>query len=189
MGLDERIYRALYGGDAPGFLTVVMLALSVIGSGWAALALAPLIGLRRTRRFALTLAAACIVQSLLVFVIKILVARVRPWRALAMHPPVTSPPTDFSFPSGHAAGSFTVAVFVATVCLSTPTLRGRRFYAAIAVTLAFAISFSRVYLGVHYPGDVTAGALLGSAIGFFAARFFCAKERVRNAAPNLEQPR
>ena len=183
MGLDERIYRAIYGGDVAGGLTIVMIALSVIGGGWSAIVLGPLVAVPRTRRFALALTAAVILQAVLVFAMKYAVGRVRPWLALGMHPPIDAPPTDFSFPSGHASGSFTVAVFVATVCLSTRAIRGRRSFAIVALALAFAISFSRVYLGVHYPGDVSAGALLGSAIGFVAARVYCAKLRAHQGAP------
>lgn len=68
-----------------------------------------------------------------------------------------------SFPSNHAAAGFAIAIAV--------LLYSRR--AGIA-TLIFAIllAFSRVYTGEHYPGDVVAGAALGSVVayGVFLAR-------------------
>ncbi len=63
-----------------------------------------------------------------------------------------------SFPSGHAAIAFAVAVLLALVA------RRRAVWAA-GLLGAAAIAFSRVYLGVHYPSDLVAGALLGASVG------------------------
>jgi len=66
-------------------------------------------------------------------------------------------PDTSSFPSGHATVGFACATALA---LSVPRLRWPVF------ALAALIGFSRVYVGVHYPLDVLAGALLGVALGF-----------------------
>jgi undecaprenyl-diphosphatase len=66
---------------------------------------------------------------------------------------------DFAFPSGHTLASFGAATAL--------TLTHRRWGAA-ALVLAAAIGFSRLYLFVHYPTDVVAGALLGVALAFAA---------------------
>lgn len=64
----------------------------------------------------------------------------------------TSP---YSFPSGHASRAFTMA---ASVSLVYP-----KWYVVVpAYATAGLISYSRLYLGVHYPGDVIGGALIGS---------------------------
>ena len=78
-------------------------------------------------------------------------------------PPVLDPdplplvhlPVTYSFPSGHATVSFACATVLA---VAVP-----RLWIPLYV-LATLIAFSRVYVGVHYPGDVIVGAALGVAI-------------------------
>jgi undecaprenyl-diphosphatase len=65
-------------------------------------------------------------------------------------------PTSSSFPSGHSASAATFAVAVGDVL---PALRWPLRLAGAAV------AFSRVYTGVHYPGDVAAGVVSGAVIG------------------------
>ncbi|MFO7755913.1 MAG: phosphatase PAP2 family protein, partial [Bacteroidales bacterium] len=65
----------------------------------------------------------------------------------------------YGFVSSHAANSFAVAV------LSLGLLRKKWFTAGILFWAAL-VSYSRVYLGVHYPGDIIGGALLGTLIAY-----------------------
>ena len=159
-----------------------MSALTVIGSGWGALLVVPLFASPRTRRFAATLASVIVVTSITVFVVKHLVQRRRPYLVLAdVHPVVFAAPTDFSFPSGHAAGSFAFATFVAVVltaqAMRAPRLRTRRIaLSAVALVVAFGIAVSRCALGVHFPGDVMAGALVGATCGALGARWYLRRE-------------
>lgn len=85
--------------------------------------------------------------------IKVTVGRRRP--QLPGLPPLTGTPTALSFPSAHASTSFAGAL-----CYSRLGLPAVPLYA-----LATGLALSRLYLGVHYPSDVLAGALLGTLVG------------------------
>ena len=91
--------------------------------------------------------------------------RVRPFITFPDASFFTILPGGFSFPSGHTADAFALATFFALV------LRKRRL-TILFYTVSSIIAFGRVYLGVHYPLDVLAGALVGMAIGALVFEVF-----------------
>ena len=102
--------------------------------------------------------------------LKHLIARSRPYDCILGLIPLITPPTDYSFPSGHTAASFAVG---ALLFRKLP-----KRYGIPALVLAALIGFSRLYLGVHYPSDVLAGALLGTGISYAAEVFWLAAEEL-----------
>ncbi len=176
IALDIRIFRWLTDVFGSGQWLALMCALTVLGSGWGSLLVLPLFASPRTRRFAFSLTAVLMSTALLVFVLKAIVQRRRPYLVVpGAHTLVFEAPTDFSFPSGHAAGSFAFATFTAVVlvrlAVASPHRRKRRIALSIvAMVAALGVGMSRCVLGVHFPGDVLAGALLGGGIGALGAR-------------------
>lgn len=85
--------------------------------------------------------------------LKHLIKRDRPFVGLENTQSAIQPSDKFSLPSGHSAGAFVMATLIA--CFYPD-------YIAIAYTWGAFIGFSRVMLGVHYPTDILAGALLGT---------------------------
>lgn len=102
----------------------------------------------------LTLGVAAIIANL---IIKPLVGRIRPCNTV-WFPNAFLQPMGYSFPSGHAMSSFAAAMILSQ-------LGG--VIAPAALVLAILISFSRMYLQVHYPTDVAVGAAAGIAIAWF----------------------
>lgn len=87
-----------------------------------------------------------------------------------------------SLPSSHAANAFAVASFFFWVSRHDANLRLMRWGLAGAASL---VALSRVFVGVHYPGDIIAGAALGSvcgvAVGTLALRYMLAPEKKARA--------
>lgn len=69
-------------------------------------------------------------------------------------------PSDFSFFSGHAAFSFSVAIMAVLL------LRSRYKWILVILLWPLLFSYSRIYLGVHYPLDILVGALVGSSFAW-----------------------
>ena len=87
------------------------------------------------------------------FALKLLVRRERP--VLEGLPPLGGAPSSLSFPSAHATSSFACATAMTRIAPE----------AAVLFLLAAAIAACRPYLGMHYPSDVLAGALIGTTLG------------------------
>ena len=76
-------------------------------------------------------------------------------------------PQSSSFTSSHAANHFGIAMFLYLTLKPKLTK-----WMAVFFLWAFMISFAQVYVGVHYPLDITAGALIGILIGYLSGKSF-----------------
>ncbi|MGN1408992.1 MAG: phosphatase PAP2 family protein [Eubacteriales bacterium] len=131
------------------------------GIFWIILAVV-LLFFKKTRRAGITMAFALILG--LIFgniIIKPLTARIRPYDFDTSIVLLIPPEVEYSFPSGHTLASVEGAVSVWLYHKKAGTA---------AIILAFLIAFSRLYLMVHYPLDVIAGALLGVIFAFAASK-------------------
>ena len=160
--LDVAIYRAIAETPTPSIDEPLRRLSNLANNSKLWLAIAGglfVVGGRAGRRAALTGAAAIAINSAVVNIpVKYASRRARPDR-----PGIGVPeqrwvdmPTSTSFPSGHSASGFAFASAVAaTMPVAAVPIRG----------LATAVAYSRVHTGVHYPGDVVVGSLLGVTIG------------------------
>lgn len=160
--VDNTVYEwAAYfrSSAATGVFSILTIIGTPVGLGVLVTGAAAVIIARGQRRLAAYLVLTSIGGSILNVLLKLHFARARPDLTEALRQA-----SGYSFPSGHAMGS--VIVFGALAYVSVRLLRRWRQQSAavaLALTLAFAISASRVYLGVHWISDIGAGAAAGGA--------------------------
>ncbi len=149
---DQPILRLAHAMAGAGFDRVFLFA-SKIGYEWGVIpfdiVLVLTLALKRRAREGLFAGLAVGGSALLNIAAKQAFARQRPtlWESI-------SPEHSFSFPSGHAMGSMTLAV----VCVLLAWRTRWRWPVAIgAAVFALLVGLSRIYLGVHYPSDILAG--------------------------------
>ena len=137
-------------------------SLGNFGAIWIALA-ALLLIIERYRQSGLAVSIALLIDFVAVnLIIKPLVGRERPCDVTVPEDMLLACLSDHSFPSGHTAAAF-AAAFALFLC--------HKRAGSAALILAVLMGFSRLYLFVHFPSDVIAGALLGLSFGFIGYRF------------------
>jgi membrane-associated phospholipid phosphatase len=159
--LDVGVYAAIARTPTPAMdraMSRLSRAADYSRLSLASAAVLALAGGRGGRRAAVIgLASVAVTASVANLIAKPLGRRRRPDR-IAQEVPLARQvdmPVSSSFPSGHAAAAFAFATGVAHVSpAAAAPLRG----------LAALVAYSRIHTGVHYPGDVIAGALLGTAL-------------------------
>lgn len=140
------------------FLDMAMPVITWLGNGgilWIICSLL-LTAYPGTRKAGIAMAVSLVLEVLCCNVmLKPFVARVRPCDVNTTVQLLIPHPEGFSFPSGHTGASFAAALFFGKNRMGVP-----------AFIMAALIGFSRIYLYVHYPADVLAGALLGIMLGW-----------------------
>jgi undecaprenyl-diphosphatase len=96
------------------------------------------------------------------YILKEGIGRIRPCHVFPELVNTVNCSNSFSFPSNHAGNTFAAATLI-SLCFRNTTL--------LAFSCALLVCYSRVYLKVHYPFDVLAGAIYGSLLGYLGHRF------------------
>ncbi len=152
--LDARAFLAVNRMPHPELVNQFMQVLAVImngGFGWVAgLFIAAALGGRKHKRSMYRLLTPLWVATMTVeYPIKFYFRRKRPFIDIVQAVAVGKKPGTYSFPSGHSAAGFAGAWLLS---------RSYPRYTLLWYSIAIVLGFSRVYHGVHYPGDVLSGA-------------------------------
>jgi undecaprenyl-diphosphatase len=160
--LDLQQSRRLNIAGQPGVLRSAAVVLAHSGDSWfwlAGLVFIYILGDAGWKFRAIALAASILVTAVLVLALKFSVRRRRPdgqWGAIYRS---TDP---HSFPSGHAARAFLIAVLAVGL--------GPAWFGILALFWAPLVTMARVVMGVHYLSDVLAGVLVGLVMGMVILR-------------------
>ena len=170
--IDQQALIAINSWHAPYFDQLMWLITSKLS--WALILVAVLVALRRDRKQAL-LVIATLVLTILISdqissgLIKHTVERLRPSHnpdiASTLHLVNGYTGGMFGFTSSHAANSFSVALVLSLIS------RYRRVMVAL-MSWAVLQCYSRMYLGVHYPGDIIGGTVVGLLVGWMVYRLW-----------------
>jgi undecaprenyl-diphosphatase len=155
--LDARLSNELRVAEKPGTLRSLAVVFAHSGDSWfwgAGLLILWFIGSSFSKQWAIVILAGISILAVLVMSLKFIIRRKRPqgeWGAIYRN---TDP---HSFPSGHAARAFLIAVLGSGMGLGWLVL--------ILWIWAPLVSLARVAMGVHYVSDIVAGFLIGLALG------------------------
>jgi undecaprenyl-diphosphatase len=162
--LDARLSNRMRVAEKPGVLRNIAILLAHSGDSWfwgAALIILWFFGSATWKEWAVVLFVAISLLAVLVMVIKLFVRRRRPegeWGGIYRN---TDP---HSFPSGHAARAFLIAVIGSVL--------GPEWLGILLWIWAPLVALARVAMGVHYLSDVLAGSLLGILVGVVGLEFY-----------------
>jgi undecaprenyl-diphosphatase len=176
---DRRVFLFLNGAFHSRVLDVFMVGISQSGNGWILVPILALIlyrveGIWLSHRL-IVIAATVILGGLLVVIVKNIIGRRRPLSAfrediktgkVTVHT-VLERARKKSFPSGHSQTA--LAAFISI------TWYWAGWYTPLILVWSIIVSFSRIYLGIHFPIDVIVGAVLGTIMSLLicaAAAFF-----------------
>ncbi len=164
--LDARLSNQMRVAEKPGTLRSIAVFLAHSGDSWfwaAALILLWIFSGATWKQWAVVLFVAISLMAVLVLIIKFIVRRQRPegeWGGIYRN---TDP---HSFPSGHAARAFLIAVIGSVL--------GPPWLGVVLWIWAPLVALARVAMGVHYLSDVVAGSLLGIVVAVVGLQFYAA---------------
>lgn len=161
---DARLSERVRVAERPGLLRNLAIFFAHSGDSWfwgLALILLWLFGARFWKEWAVVLFGGIAALAVIVMALKFVIRRRRPegeWGSIYRS---TDP---HSFPSGHAARAFLIAIFV--------TALGPAWLAVLLWLWAPLVALARVSMGVHYLSDILAGALTGIIVGLIGLEIY-----------------
>ena len=163
---DVRLFYLLNNGFINPFFDLIMPLAGVLASGEFLALVGMVLFVSRRKEYktaGLLLLAGLTLSYNITFILKYLAARPRPYMFLAgVH--LLAESDGPSMPSGHAVMAFMAATVIAPAV--------KKYVAAIVFAIAAIAAFSRIYMGVHFPLDVLAGAIIGSILGYILIRIW-----------------
>jgi membrane-associated phospholipid phosphatase len=155
-----------FRGGHPPWLDGLMWGLTQIGNGIVIVVLALILFLTGDHLLAYGLSLGALTLWLVVELVKALVHRGRPFIRLSQARIVGHRAGGRSFPSGHTSQAFFVATLMAGY------FHAGAWAVCLLYSIALVVGITRIYVGAHYPRDVLAGAILGSAWGLLGGIVF-----------------
>ena len=171
MNLDWMILDKIQDIFGSGCMDFLMPRITFLGNGgmiWIIIGVLLLISKKHRKIGCLVLIGLLMGLIIGNGIVKNLVARPRPCWLNPDFQLLISVPKDYSFPSGHTQASVIAATIITLY---------RKEWGWIVIPLSVAIAFSRLYLYVHFPSDVIAGAVLGILIGL--GTYFAGNKQTR----------
>jgi len=163
--LDRKILIYIQNNLRTAERDQIMRFITNLGDGgfvWLIIAFTLLVS-QKHRRTGLAMACAIAFGSIITnAIIKNSIRRIRPFEIIEELAALIPHPKDWSFPSGHTTSSVACGILLLK--------RMSKMIGLTGMTLAILISVSRVYLGVHYPSDIVAGAVAGVASATVAGK-------------------
>ncbi len=162
VGIENFVYNNICLYMNPIFTIIVKIITNIGGPVIIAIICLVLCVLHQTRiKYGIPVVITVTLSFILNTILKYIFARQRPSVLRLVNE------TSYSFPSGHSMINAALYTIIILLLLKNADKKGKRIIASISLAVLFVIiGLSRVYLGVHYFGDVLAGWVLGVLVAF-----------------------